>query len=43
MTPLLCLWSGRLTGRLIRMAREQPAQFENISVVAEAILECPDD
>ena len=34
---------GDWTGRLIRMAGEQPAQFENISVVATAILECPDD
>jgi hypothetical protein len=34
---------GYWTERLGRMAGEQPAQFENISVVATAILQCPDD
>jgi hypothetical protein len=34
---------GYWTDRLSRMAREQPNQFDNISVVATAVLECPDD
>jgi hypothetical protein len=33
---------GYWTDRLGRMAREQPGQFDNISAVATAILECPD-